>query len=132
MSNEDEKLDKFLKTIIGEVETDTLPDGGKFTNQVMLQIASLDKSGQKAKSTAIGLGILMYTALGIFIYLFLNSSFAISIKMYLEELVTYLPFDISLQRLGLIVGGFIFYLVLVRIVLAVLMLRQKQARIQYS
>lgn len=129
MSNEEEKLDKFLRNIIADVEVKT--PSIDYTKQVMLKVAAIDKSSQKVKVTVISLGVLIYMGLATLIYYFFQSSLADSVKEYFVELSDNLPAALSLQNLTLIVGGFALYLIIVRLVLAVVVLRQKQARVQY-
>ncbi len=129
MSSEEEKLDKFLKDIMSEVGLES--PSNDYTKKVMLNVASLDQSSQKAKVTVILLGVLLYVTIATLAYVFFQSPLAGEVKQYILELGNRIPGPFSLQNISLIVGGFAFYLIVVKLVLAIMVLRQKQASVQY-
>lgn len=130
MTGEEDKLDKFLSEIMTEMGLES-PRTRQYTNQVMLRVAKFDKSGVKKKTNVIVITLLIYLALSMVIYLLWQNGFLDVLISYIKDFKSYLPDFISMKSLGFIVGGFLFYLVVVRVALTVLLIRNKNGRMQY-
>lgn len=130
MSSEDDKLDRFLREIMQEVGLESTPSR-QYTTQVMLSVAKFDKSVVKKKTSVIVISILVYLALSMVIYLLWQNGFLDVIIGYINNFKSYLPDFISLKNLGFIIGGFLFYLIVVRVVLTVLLMKNKSGGMQY-
>lgn len=130
MRSEEDKLDEFLEEILSDVGIAT-PPSRRYTNEVMLKVSKLDLSSAKNKKRIITVGLLVYLMVSMVLYLLWQNGTLDSIIEYFGTLKGSLPEIISFQNLGFIVGGFLFYLIAVRIGLTVLLMRGKNGGIQY-
>jgi len=130
MTSEEDKLDEFLKEIMTDVGIAS-PPSRRYTSEVMLKVSKLDLSSSKNKKRIVTIGLLVYLMLSMVLYLLWQNGTLDTGLAYVNNLRSYLPEIISFKNLGFIVGGFLFYLIAVRIGLTVLLMRGKNGKMQY-